>query len=305
MRIAAEEHIAVGRWLQGKDYPDCWDSPSFAHNLCGAFEGFLGQDKMKGAGAKLKQKIAQDNEGVYPPPGGEFFSSAVALQKVAYTTLFNEIFPVNHLAELQILCAERCAAMFLPYDIFDGEGSPASNGVFTAAFALLKGKTLPSPVRIKVVKTWLNGWATSHRFHEDEIHDCLLGCKGEKDSLTHYVNCPHIYAMLRFLFVDISEDPSVRMEIKAPEIFSFKVISCLFSAYHALKSEVRSGKINMHYQTWLQSAWSVFANVCKAEAGELGVSTRAFSLVKFIDFLITGRLPSPANNSPLHDHIET
>ena len=81
------------------------------------------------------------------------------------------------------------------------------------------------------------------------------------------------------------------------------MISCLFSAYHALKGEIRAGKINMHANSWLQHAWSVFANACKAEAGELHLSTRAFSLTKFIDFLITGRFSHPAINSHVHDDL--
>ncbi len=108
--------------------------------------------------------------------------------------------------------------------------------------------------------------------------------------------------MLRFLFVDISEDPLVRMGIKAPEIFSFKVLSCLFSAYHALKAEVRCGKIKLHTVNWLNPAWSLFANALKAEAGEMSLETRSFSLPKFVDFLIAGGSPGPpVNFIAIHD----
>ena len=152
------------------------------------------------------------------------------------------------------------------------------------------------------MKSWLNGWATSHRMHEDPMLDCILGCSHVPDSLNHYVFCPHLFAFQRYLFGDISDDPLIRFGIKSPGIFSFKVISCLFSAYHALKGEIRAGKIHMHSNHWLKHAWSVFANVCKAEAGGMHLSTRAFSLDQFNDFLITGRLSHPAINS--HVHIE-
>ncbi len=309
MTINAKEHLSVRHAATGQLYPDCWDSPSFAHNLKWAFEGFGGDEthhtimirgtpRLLKAGTALKHCLATKNSGVYPAPGSEFFRNFRSLQKHVYSILMEHIFPDEPHTQLNSLCFGRCIKLFAPYEV------STENGVdVNAALNLLS--TTSGPIGIKVVKTWLNGWATSHRMHEDNVHCCLLGCRDEQDSLNHYIHCPHLFALQRFLFSGISENPLIRFGIQTPEIFSFKVISCLFSAYHALKSEVRSGKINMHYQTWLQSAWSVFANVCKAEAGELGVSTRAFSLVKFIDFLITGRLPSPTNNLLLHDHIET
>jgi hypothetical protein len=165
---------------------------------------------------------------------------------------------------------------------------------FEASYKLLCATE--KSIGLKVLKTWLNGWATSHRMHEDETHVCLLGCPDAVDSLTHYIHCPHLFAMQKFLFEDTSDDPCVRFGIKSPDPRSFKVISCLFSAYHALKREVRAGKIDLHSETWLRTAWSLFADVCKAEAGELRVHTRAFSLCKFIDFLVSGRpLPTDSN----------
>ena len=196
-------------------------------------------------------------------------------------------------AQLDQLCVERCQNLFAPYEI------TAEHGVDLQAAYRLLGK-VEKHVGLKVLKTWLNALATSHRMHEDCALDCLLGCSHAKDSLSHYIHCPHLFAMQRYLFQHISGDPAVRFGIKSPDILSFKVISCLFSAYHALKRDVRAGKINVHSETWLRSALSLFAEVCKAEAGELRVHTRAFSLAKFVDFLITGSLPQPAPNYLMH-----
>ena len=75
-----------------------------------------------------------------------------------------------------------------------------------------------------------------------------------------------------------------------------KISSCLFSAYHAVKAKVRAGKINVRADavttSTLRVIWGVFAEVLAAEAGELRVATRAFSLPKFMSFLCTGILPS-------------
>ena len=151
-------------------------------------------------------------------------------------------------------------------------------------------------IALKVIKTWLNGWATSHRMHEDPILPCLFGCKDHRDSLPHYVMCPNIYAFQRYLFGDVPSDPLDRFGIKNPSIQSMKISSCLFSAYHAVKAKVRAGRIIVHADavttSTLRVIWGAFAEVLAAEAGELRVATRAFSLPKFISFLCTGILPS-------------
>ena len=54
----------------------------------------------------------------------------------------------------------------------------------------------------------------------------------------------------------------------------------------------------------LRVIWGLFADVLAAEAGELRVATRAFSLQKFLSFLSTGILPSeelPVDNC-VHVH---
>ena len=187
-----------------------------------------------------------------------------------------------------------------PYDIHCNGGAN-----FSDALVLLE-KT-KGHIATKVLKTWLNGWATSHRMHEEITLHCVLGCAGAPDSLNYYVFCPHMYAFQKFIFDGISDDPLIQFGIKSPCIANYQVISCLFSAYHALKSDIRAGQIIMHQDGWaqpsLRGAWSVFANVLKTEAAELHVFNRSFSLPKFIDFLCTGRLPTPrqAINDLLQD----
>jgi len=294
MSAAANEHLPVCQSLSGFHYPEFWDSPSFAHNLCWAFEGFVKQKKFMKAGISLVQRLTDGNDGVRPLPGGEFLVKFCALQKSAYSVIFDEVFPDEPHTQLDTLCSTRCANLFAPYDIYAEDGADID-----AAFSLLNN--VAGHIGLKVVKSWLNGWATSHRMHEDPMLNCILGCNDAPDSLNHYVFCPHLFAFQRYLFDGVSDDPLIRFGIKSPGIFSFKVISCLFSAYHALKGEIRAGKINLHSNSWLKHAWSVFANVCKAEAGELHLSTRAFSLAKFIDFLVTGRSSHSAFNSLVHD----
>ena len=92
-------------------------------------------------------------------------------------------------------------------------------------------------------------------------------------------------------------DPLIRFGIKNPSPEGIKINSCLFSAYHAVKAHARSGTICIQTSDplnncLLRQTWSVFANAFSAEAGELRISTRSFSLAKFINFLCTGELPA-------------
>ena len=197
-------------------------------------------------------------------------------------------FPDDDSNQIGTLCISRCERLFFPYDIHCDGGAN-----FPDALGLLE-KT-KGHIATKVLKSWLNGWATSERMHEDIALRCVLGCSDAPDSLSHYVVCPHMFAFQKFIFDGISDDPLIRFGIKSPCISSFKVISCLFSAYHTVKAAVRSGTINVHEETvtgpTLRVIWSVFAEAMAAEAGELRVATRAFSLCKFISFLSMGILP--------------
>ena len=120
----------------------------------------------------------------------------------------------------------------------------------------------------------------------------MLGCGDCKDSLDHYVHCLHLFAFLRFFFEGYSSDPLVRFGLKSPSPMLFKVMCCVFSAYHALKAKVRCGQIQMQRDSetkvQLRQAWSVFAEALAAEAGECQLSHYAFSLPKFIGFLNSG-----------------
>ena len=105
-----------------------------------------------------------------------------------------------------------------------------------------------------------------------------------------------MYAVQSFLFGGCSDDPLIRFGIKHPDGQSLKVLSCIFSAYHALKGDIRSGRINvqLHSSVWLNASWSVFANAIKAEAMEMQLVTKSCSLPQFIHFLLNGKASRPA-----------
>ena len=173
-------------------------------------------------------------------------------------------------------------------------------------------KNLKTSDSSKFIKTWLNGWATSHRMNEDIVLDCLLGCNVGCDSLKHYVMCPHLLALMRYFLPNCSNLPLVRLGVSAPIQSSLLAIACSFTAYHALKGKVRASTIHMqpNSQTKIVTrlAWSVFADAFSAEAGECSLHPRSFSLPKFIISLINNAPPPEDvvladHESVLHDHL--
>ena len=132
--------------------------------------------------------------------------------------------------------------------------------------------------------------------HEDVVLPCLLGCAIGKDSLSHYVMCPHMFAFCKYFFKS-TDCPLVRLGIKNPTISILKIPACVFSAYHALKGQVRSCTIDLRNdsRTKTRECWSVFAQTLGAEAGERDIPFVSFSLPKFISFLSSGSVHCQIN----------
>ena len=142
---------------------------------------------------------------------------------------------------------------------------------------------------IEVFKCWVNGWATSHRYHENTLLPCLFGCSGCIDSLSHYLQCPALLALWRFLACgNASEDPLIRWGLIHPTKVTYLYISGIFSGYHAVRRDLREFPVFLEFEQLvldsarLRRAWSVFADAFKVEARELALSHRQFSLPEFL-----------------------
>jgi hypothetical protein len=144
---------------------------------------------------------------------------------------------------------------------------------------------------VKVIKTWVNGWATSYRYHEGVLLPCLFGCTDCKDELRHYFNCPHLFALWSFLADNVSSDPLVRWGLIRPEPDEFLPIVCVFSGYHAIRREFkRKSDFFINNQSVLTGpqirvAWTVFAEAFFVEAREVTLNCRRFSVPSFLSFL--------------------
>ena len=146
---------------------------------------------------------------------------------------------------------------------------------------------------VKIIKTWSNGWATSSRYHEGIILPCLFGCKACIDCLEHYIQCPHLLALWTFLAGDVSSDPLKRWRLITPEPIDCLRIVCVFSGYHAIRREFKrtnqffnnTNNQNALTGPQLRAAWTVFAEAYRAEAMEVKLTCRPFSVASFLSCL--------------------
>ena len=91
---------------------------------------------------------------------------------------------------------------------------------------LAEARKLGMTAFMAVLRTWVNSWATSHGSHDPTILPCLFGCLGGKDSLQHYIHCPHLFALMRYHNGSVSEDPLSRLGLVKP----IWILSIFFAA---------------------------------------------------------------------------
>ena len=124
----------------------------------------------------------------------------VPLQKLAYEKLMSHKFGNPSLTGT---IEKRLTHLFLPFEL-----NFPNYFLLERCFDTLKKYRVSEAT--KVLKCWCNGWATSYRYHEDKLLPCLFGCSGCKGELGHYLQCPHLFALWRFLTGEVSRDPLVR-----------------------------------------------------------------------------------------------
>jgi hypothetical protein len=145
---------------------------------------------------------------------------------------------------------------------------------------------------ITILKTWTNSWATSHRSHDPTILPCLLGCKAKSDSLIHYLHCPHLYALMKFVYRTTDDNPLIRFGLVNPNLDSLSIICCTSAGYHAIRRSVRaSGFAPTDKDKEISSGdvrhfWTVFADAFTVEARERSAPCARFSVASFSEFLI-------------------
>ena len=276
--IAAREFLPLQQYLKGKRTHHIWDSQPIALNLQDAFMGFPCDDRWAPAASQLLCELTIDNDGVVPVPGDGMLCGK-PIQKLIYGKFMKMHFTSN----IRMTIQARLVDLFAPFTLdFDSLIN------LDSCFALLR--RMGAGKAITVLKTWTNSWATSHRSHDPTILPCLLGCKAKPDSLIHYLQCPHLYALMKFFYCSTDENPLIRFGLVNPSLDSLSIICCASAGYHAIRRSVRKKcitltdkELNIGDIRWF---WTVFAEAFSAEARERSAPFTRFSVASFFKFLI-------------------
>ena len=165
------------------------------------------------------------------------FNLGGGLQKKIYQELVEVLHAPSDSFAVHSMLARRITKLFAPYEIHH-------NSV-NLDRCIISLNLISGPSRVRVVKTWLNGWATTDRIKGDFRRSCLLGCPGEADSLAHYLMCPRVFASVKFVVNTAHEDPLIRVGLRSgrgdpasrvspQNREALLITSCMFHAYHAL-----------------------------------------------------------------------
>ena len=152
--------------------PPGWDSQSFVETLWQASCGqFLGIDISE---SKVIQNYEVSQRNVSNAIFHEHF------QKILYKEFLETCHSPGCGVAIKSTLTRRIRSLFTPYDI---------DFVNVVNLDLCNNSldSISASDRAKVIKTWLNGWATTYRIKEDFFHSCFLGCMDKPDSLAHYL----------------------------------------------------------------------------------------------------------------------
>jgi len=222
---AGTEFLPFASWGNGIFSNDFWDSTPIAFNLDHAFKGFSGDPLWSHGARKAIQELGLTF------PGGAEDPLSKQLQSTMYKSLVLHAFPCN----LAQTIYTRIAKLFLPYEV--------TYTSLEISHALDSLRSVRKHDAMRALKTWVNSWATSHRFHEAIRYPCLFGCEGAKDCLTHYVMCPILFALQVQFLPDTPPCPLKRIGLIAPSRESMLRVACCFAGFHAVKRACPSLKV--------------------------------------------------------------
>ena len=119
---------------------------------------------------------------------------------------------------------------------------PTSNVLIGEAIESLVSVAFSSLRKIRmheafqVIRTWVNSWSTSTRYHEDPVLPCLFGCVNLPDSLQHYLACAPMNRIVDSHILRYRPThPLNRLRLHIPSKEGFLEFAATFRAYHAVK----------------------------------------------------------------------
>ena len=86
------------------------------------------------------------------------------------------------------------------------------------------------------LKTLLNSWCTRGRYHDESAENCIFGCAGALDDITHYVCCPSLWSIsAQAAGLHPAANVEVQILLRDPSAANLAQLVIAFSIYHAVK----------------------------------------------------------------------
>ena len=212
---AGEKHLPMARWHAGKCWPACWDSDPIAFNLDNACRCF------PGGGLLQKGTIAARDEIDRLCVSSD--ASSIKVQKIATLCISVTMHPDTIITLLH----KRITSMF-PNCVDE-----VNSVEWDQIFALMR--SIGCHGAMCVFKTYVNAWATSKRFHEQDLLECVFGCSAP-DTITHYVECPRLWkAINKTIRKPCGNTPMSKLSLASASRGSMLDVAIAFTLYHAIK----------------------------------------------------------------------
>ena len=200
LRAAAITALPLNQCFKGKASMAHWKSPPFAESLEAAFFGW-------GCPALSAARLAATAEGR-------------PVQKEMYKLLVKQASEDDWAR----LLGKRLAATTGDSDISTAVGALAAK-----ALKETKGHTA-----MAVMKTMVNGWATTRRFHREKELKCIYGC-GEPDDMTHYWRCQPMWKLVGAPSgMAITSYKDIIGPDRPLETKMIKLLAVAFTTYHSM-----------------------------------------------------------------------
>ena len=142
--------------------------------------------------------------------------------------VYEELISIKHCNLIHDTIEKRLTKLYQPFDL-DFFCSIS----LTASLRQLKGNRVADV--LKVVKTWCNGWATSNRYHEAIRLPCLFGCNHESDAMEHYMQCPHLFWLWKFMIPSVPCNPLERWGLINSCNDNYQQIAFAHAGYHTVR----------------------------------------------------------------------
>ena len=221
LQQAAEEHIPFVRFEKQLFWGDHWDSTAYVMNL---------------------HRVMQSHSAILVR--NPWIAKTKDVQKQVSKLLFAVLIPQS----LVTLLIGRLSALLPELEL------EVRNALWDNIFTELN--KCSTRISMIAVKTFVNGWATTRRYHEQIRLPCIFGCKGTNDTLEHYLTCKRLWLVTDKHCADtVGTSVLHRLGLRSPCPRKFKRLAIAFTEYHALKLShrdvIEKALENRNLKSWL------------------------------------------------------